>query len=112
MIFCEGGVGEYFVYFIISIREGGGRGSSGNFRSLFLWGGRVVLYPTSRSQSTLRHCHTTEGQNAQFLRDQCDFTAGQRLVSDENSACQTPIGHKILSDGDVNAYRSYNSAQW
>ena len=30
-----------------------------------------------------------------------DFTAGQCPASDANSACQIPIGHYTLSDGDV-----------
>ena len=30
-----------------------------------------------------------------------DFTVGRYLVSDENSACQIPIRHNTLSNGDV-----------
>ena len=38
-----------------------------------------------------------------------DFTVGQCLVSDENSACCIPITHNLLSNGDVRAYVSCDS---
>ena len=39
-----------------------------------------------------------------------DFTVGQCLVSDENSACWISARHNTLSDGDVKVCLSYGSA--
>ena len=48
----------------------------------------------------------------QLLGEQTDidFTVGQCLVSDENSACWISARHNTLSDGDVKVCLSYGSA--
>ena len=57
----------------------------------------------SRPRSIIRHCRTTVGQSTQSLLEQTDFDSavGLCLVTGENDACQIPIRHNTLSDGDV-----------
>ena len=73
----------------------------------------MVSYGSLRPPSTISHCCRRRVQNIQLLRKQADFdfTVGHCLVSDENSACKTPVRHNTLSDGDVNFDTALTAAE-
>ena len=59
------------------------------------------------------HCHSgyccmTVSDQLPWEQAYLDFSVGQCLVSDENTACWIPIRHNTLSDGDVKVDLSYD----
>ena len=78
---------------------------SGSESSAETMHGRACEGPDSPLGTVVRHwdkAYSCYGSR-QLLCEQTDFVFAvrQRLVSDENSTCQIPIRHDILSDGDV-----------